>query len=138
MVRPAGQCDVVALAQARRELKVAIRRAAAEHEQKQENLLVLLKLRYVAATASAAGEAEPSAAAEVPLATAAAVGVPPATVAAVGTPLATVTATGQLSPADDKPDAPGDTSDTKLDGAAAATEAATLRQGLEKRRHEGV
>eukprot|EP01047_Picozoa_sp_COSAG01_P106959 COSAG01_NODE_36020_length_523_cov_1.841981_1_plen_61_part_10 len=43
-----GQCDVLALAQAR-ELKAATRRAAVEHEQKQENLLAQLKLRYAVA-----------------------------------------------------------------------------------------
>jgi hypothetical protein len=75
VVRPGepGQCDVPALERARRELKAAIRCAAAEHEQKQENLLAQLKLRYAVAMAAAA---------RVPLACAGATGLPTTTVGA--------------------------------------------------------
>eukprot|EP01047_Picozoa_sp_COSAG01_P044524 COSAG01_NODE_4033_length_5415_cov_22.663093_1_plen_409_part_00 len=87
VVRPGerGLCDVPALEQARRELKAAICRAAAEHEQKQENLLAQLKLRYAVAMAVAA---------RVPLACAGAAGLPTATVGAAGLPAATVGAAG--------------------------------------------
>jgi hypothetical protein len=107
VVRPGepGQCDVPALEQARRELKAAIRRAAAEHEQKQENLLAQLKLRYAVATAAAARVL--AGAAGSPTAT---VGAVAATAGAAGASAKDRSATA--SPADDKPEAP-DTGDTK-------------------------
>jgi hypothetical protein len=102
VVRPGepGQCDVASLAQARRELSAAINRATREHEQKTENLLVQLKLRYAARQALAqqamatAGAEEPAQqatadTAEPPLATAGVAGPPQATVGAAGLLLAT-------------------------------------------------
>eukprot|EP01047_Picozoa_sp_COSAG01_P079305 COSAG01_NODE_14992_length_1387_cov_2.156056_1_plen_290_part_10 len=98
VVRPGepGQCDVPALEQARRELKAAIRRAAAEHEQKQENLLAQLKLRYAVAMAAAASVPLASAGATgLPTATAGAAGLPAATAGAAGLPLTAAGAVGQ-------------------------------------------
>jgi hypothetical protein len=98
VVRPGepGQCDVPALEQARRELKAAIRRAAAEHEQKQENLLAQLKLRYAVATAAAARVPWAGAgAAGLSVATVGAAGLPVATAGVAGPPLAAAGAVGQ-------------------------------------------